>query len=52
MLRVISSGFNIAGLTEYFRNVIWGSLLVVVTAANNLVPVLAARIAERRADTR
>ncbi len=52
MLRVISSGFNIAGLTEYFRNVIWGSLLVVVTAANNLVPVFAARIAERRAGAR
>jgi simple sugar transport system permease protein len=52
MLRVISSGFNIAGLTEYFRNVIWGSLLVVVTAANNLIPVIAARIAERRADRR
>jgi simple sugar transport system permease protein len=49
MLRVISSGFNIAGLTEYFRNIIWGSLLVVVTAGNNLVPLLAARIAERRA---
>lgn len=49
MLRVISSGFNIAGLTEYFRNVIWGTLLVTVTAANNLVPILTARIAERRA---
>jgi simple sugar transport system permease protein len=49
MLRVISSGFNIAGFTEYFRNVIWGSLLVVVTAANNLVPLVVARIAERRA---
>lgn len=48
MLRVISSGFNIAGFTEYFRNVIWGSLLVVVTAANNLVPLIAARVAERR----
>ncbi len=48
MLRVISSGFNIAGFTEYFRNVIWGSLLVVVTAANNLVPLAAARMAERR----
>jgi simple sugar transport system permease protein len=24
MLRVISSGFNIAGFTEYFRNVVWG----------------------------
>ena len=48
MLRVISSGFNIAGFTEYFRNVVWGSLLVVVTAANNLVPLLLARLAERR----
>jgi simple sugar transport system permease protein len=48
MLRVISSGFNIAGLSEYFRNVIWGSLLVVVTAANYLIPVLLAR-AEARA---
>ncbi len=52
MLRVISSGFNIAGLTEYFRNVIWGSLLVVVTAANYLVPVLAARLRERRIGAR
>ena len=30
----------------------WGSLLVVVTAANNLIPVIAARIAERRAGRR
>jgi simple sugar transport system permease protein len=52
MLRVISSGLNIAGFTEYIRNVIWGSLLVVVTAANNLVPLAAARIAERRAAKR
>jgi simple sugar transport system permease protein len=51
MLRVISSGFNIAGLTEYFRNIIWGTLLVVVTAANNLAPLVAARIAERRVRT-
>ncbi len=47
MLRVISSGLNIAGFTEYFRNVIWGLLLVVVTAANNLVPLAAGRIAKR-----
>ena len=54
MLRVISSGFNIAGFTEYFRNVIWGSLLVVVTAANNLVPLAAARLrnAARRSRAR
>ncbi len=49
MLRVISSGFNIAGFTEYFRNVIWGALLVVVTAANAVVPMAAARVAERKA---
>ncbi len=42
------SGFNIAGLSEYFRNVIWGSLLVAVTAANYLIPVFLAR-AEARA---
>ncbi len=30
ILRVISSGFNIMGFSNYMRNVIWGSLLIVV----------------------
>ena len=31
ILRVISSGFNIIGFSNYMRNVIWGVLLIVVT---------------------
>ena len=30
ILRVISSGFNIMGFSNYMRNVIWGSLLIIV----------------------
>lgn len=30
ILRVISSGFNIIGFSNYMRNVIWGTLLIVV----------------------
>ncbi|MGA2477224.1 MAG: ABC transporter permease [Spirochaetia bacterium] len=47
MLRIISSGFNIAGLSEYFRNVIWGLLLVLVTGSNVLLPQIVSRIRAR-----
>jgi len=30
ILRVISSGFNIMGFSNYMRNVIWGALLIIV----------------------
>lgn len=30
ILRVIASGFNIMGFSNYMRNVIWGALLVIV----------------------
>jgi len=30
ILRAISSGFNIIGFSNHFRNVIWGSMLVLV----------------------
>lgn len=30
ILRVISSGFNIMGFSNYMRNVIWGTLLIIV----------------------
>jgi len=33
ILRVISSGFNIMGFSNYMRNVIWGVLLIVVAIA-------------------
>lgn len=51
MLRIISSAFNIIGLSEYFRNVIWGSLLVMVTAANYVIPMIIARGSRSRIDT-
>jgi len=38
ILRVISSGFNIIGFSNHFRNVIWGSMLVLVTIVNYIVP--------------
>jgi len=34
ILRVISSGFNIIGFSNYMRNVIWGVLLIVVIILN------------------
>ena len=52
MLRIISSAFNIVGLTEYFRNVIWGSLLVAVTSANYFIPIILARRGMRRREER
>jgi simple sugar transport system permease protein len=48
ILRVISSGFNIIGFSNHFRNVIWGSMLVLVTILNNAVPALADRLKARR----
>ncbi|MCL4417686.1 MAG: ABC transporter permease, partial [Actinobacteria bacterium] len=30
LLQIISSGFNIIGFSAFFRNVIWGSLLLFV----------------------
>jgi simple sugar transport system permease protein len=38
ILRAISSGFNIIGFSNHFRNVIWGSMLVLVTIVNYIVP--------------
>ena len=54
ILRMISSGFNIIGFSNYFRNVIWGAMLVLVTIANYAVPVISARLraARSRARTR
>ena len=48
ILRVISSGFNIIGFSNHFRNVIWGSMLVLVTILNNAVPAIADRLKARR----
>lgn len=48
ILRMISSGFNIVGFSNHFRNVIWGSMLVLVTILNNAVPALADRLKARR----
>ena len=48
ILRMISSGFNIIGFSNHFRNVIWGSMLVLVTIVNNAVPALADRLKARR----
>jgi simple sugar transport system permease protein len=44
ILRMISSGFNIIGFSNDFRNVIWGSMLVLVTIINYAVPVIAERL--------
>jgi len=48
ILRMISSGFNIIGFSNDFRNVIWGSMLVLVTIVNYAVPVIADRLKARR----
>jgi len=48
ILRMISSGFNIVGFSNHFRNVIWGSMLVLVTILNNAVPAIADRLKARR----
>ena len=44
ILRAISSGFNIIGFSNHFRNVIWGSMLIMVTIANYIVPMISDRI--------
>ncbi len=48
ILRMVSSGFNIIGFSNYFRNVIWGSMLVLVTIMNNAVPAIVERLKARR----
>ena len=48
ILRMISSGFNIIGFSNHFRNVIWGTMLVLVTIVNNAVPAIADRLKARR----
>jgi len=47
ILRAISSGFNIIGFSNHFRNVIWGSMLVLVTIVNYLVPKIVDRVRYR-----
>jgi simple sugar transport system permease protein len=47
ILRAISSGFNIIGFSNHFRNVIWGSMLVFVTIINYIVPRIADRMKHR-----
>jgi simple sugar transport system permease protein len=47
ILRTISSGFNIIGFSNHFRNVIWGSMLVLVTIINYIVPKVADRFRYR-----
>ena len=44
ILRVISSGFNIIGFSNHFRNVIWGSMLVLVTIVNYIIPRISDRL--------
>ena len=48
ILRMIASGFNIIGFSNHFRNVIWGSMLVLVTIMNNAVPAIMERLKSRR----
>ena len=48
ILRLIASGFNIIGFSNHFRNVIWGSMLVLVTIMNNAVPAIMERLKSRR----
>ena len=43
ILRAISSGFNIIGFSNHFRNVIWGSMLVLVTVVNHFAPGIVER---------
>jgi simple sugar transport system permease protein len=51
ILRAISSGFNIIGFSNHFRNVIWGLMLVLVTIVNFIVPKIAERIKYRVDET-
>jgi simple sugar transport system permease protein len=48
ILRMIASGFNIIGFSNHFRNVIWGSMLILVTIVNYAVPAIAERLKARR----
>jgi simple sugar transport system permease protein len=48
ILRMISSGFNIIGFSNYFRNVIWGSMLVLVTIVNYSVPAIVDRLKAKK----
>jgi simple sugar transport system permease protein len=47
ILRAISSGFNIIGFSNHFRNVIWGSMLVFVSVLNYLIPKIRDRFKYR-----
>jgi simple sugar transport system permease protein len=44
ILRAISSGFNLIGFSNHFRNVIWGSMLVFITILNFIIPKIADRL--------
>ncbi len=44
ILRMIASGFNIIGFSNYFRNVIWGAMLVLVTIMSGAIPAIADRL--------
>jgi simple sugar transport system permease protein len=37
ILQFISSGFNIIGFSNFFRNVIWGGMLILVTVMNIII---------------
>ncbi len=40
LLRTIESGFNLAGFSNYLRNVIWGTLLIAVAIVNSVYPMI------------
>jgi simple sugar transport system permease protein len=44
ILRTIESGFNLAGFSNYSRNVIWGSMLILVTIINLVYPKVAVAV--------
>ena len=47
ILKTIASGFNIIGFSNHFRNVIWGSMLVLVTIVNYFIPMISDRMRAR-----
>ena len=47
-LQCIASGFNLIGFSNYIRNVIYGSVLVIVMVIQFLSPVIRERIYQKK----
>ena len=47
-LQVIASGFNILGFTNYIRNVIYGSVLILVMVLHFFAPMIQDKLNRRK----